>query len=155
MSKSKLFIILAEIAVVLSCCFSVAACGDTLSQKKEGELIEAYTAYWQGIHEGYEAEISVADYAGKYDGNMIALMQAECDEIPVTNYIFLMDGSEEDGVVVINGVEVCFYGDSTYCLIVYTKEKQVVEIEEAYSDGIITDEHLYELRNHYLTQTED
>lgn len=148
--RTKLKGIVSAIIAVLACSIGLVSCGtdDELSDELKSEIETAYSEYWHALHEGYEADISVCQYGGTYSENIVVMVQADCEELPLEVY-----GETESGgttysyYLYVGEVLISYMGNSSFAVIVYTADKQIIELEDAYEDGIITAENLISIRD--------
>ena len=120
------------IACVLVCCFfacfSLSACVGKLSENKETEIANAYLEYLQEKDKDYY-ETTFEKYAGTYSGNIVAVLKWEAhNRILVAVNIDLY----------VDDIFICKLPQGDYCVMVYTKDKNIKTLEEAYNDGDIT-----------------
>lgn len=124
------------VACVLVCCFlacfSLSACAGKLSKNKETEIANAYLEYLQAKDTDYY-ETTFEKYAGTYSGNIVAVLKWEAhDKTVVAVNIDLY----------VDDIFICKLPQGDYCVTVYTKDKKIKTLEEAYNDGDITKDNL-------------
>lgn len=124
------------VACVLVCCFlacfSLSACVGKLSKNKETEIATAYLEYLQAKDKDYY-ETTFEKYAGTYSDNIVAVLKWEAhDKTVVAVNIDLY----------VDDIFICKLPQGDYCVTVYTKDKKIKTLEEAYNDGDITKDNL-------------
>lgn len=133
----KLLSCLLAIMVVIIACFSFGCNGGTLSTEEKEKFETAYLQYLNKETDFYTG-VTLVKYAGEYDGNKVAVFHWASDEIAVnavvTNYI-------------VDDVLVCVLPCPIYDIIVYTADKQIKELKDAYSEGIITRKNLLSIKS--------
>ena len=120
------------VACVLVCCFlacfSLSACVGKLSEDRKAEIATAYLEYLQAKDTDYY-ETTFERYAGTYSGNIVAALKWKAhNKILVAVNIDLY----------VDDIFICKLPQGDYCVMVYTKEKKIKTLEEAYNDGDIT-----------------
>ena len=124
------------VACVLVCCFfacfSLSACVGKLSEDKETEIANAYLEYLQEKDKDYY-ETTFEKYAGTYSDNIVAVLKwnAHDRRVPCVEVELYVDD-----------IFVCILPQPDYCVMVYTKDKNIKTLEEAYNDGDITKDNL-------------
>ncbi len=120
------------VACALICCFLacflLSACVGKLSEDKETEIATAYLEYLQAKDEGYY-ETTFEKYVGTYSGNIVAMM------IWYSNRIGVVCVAVD---LYVDDIFICKLPQGDWCVIVYTKDKKIKTLEEAYNDGDIT-----------------
>lgn len=124
------------VACVLVCCFfacfSLSACVGKLSKDKEAEIATAYLEYLQAKDTDYY-ETTFEKYAGTYSGNIVAVLKWNAhDKTVVAVNIDLY----------VDDIFICKLPQGDYCVMVYTKDKNIKTLKEAYNDGDITKDNL-------------
>ena len=124
------------VACVLVCCFfacfSLSACVGKLSKDKEAEIATAYLEYLQAKDTDYY-ETTFEKYAGTYSDNIVAVLKWEAhDKTVVAVNIDLY----------VDDIFICKLPQGDYCVMVYTKDKNIKTLEEAYNDGDIMEDNL-------------
>lgn len=120
------------VACVLVCCFlacfSLSACVGKLSKNKETEIATAYLEYLQAKDTDYY-ETTFEKYAGTYSDNIVAVLKWKAhNKILVAVNIDLY----------VDDIFICKLPQGDYCIMVYTKDKNIKTLEEACNDGDIT-----------------
>lgn len=109
-------------------CFSLSACVGKLSKDKETEMATVYLEYLQAKDTDYY-ETTFEKYAGTYSDNIVAVLKWEAhDKTVVAVNIDLY----------VDDIFICKLPQGDYCVMVYTKDKKIKTLEEAYNDGDIT-----------------
>ena len=120
------------VACVLVCfffaCFSLSACVGKLSKDKEAEIATAYLEYLQAKDTDYY-ETTFEKYAGTYSGNIVVVLKWEAHDKTVV-------AVEVD--LYVDDIFICKLPQGDYCVTVYTKDKKIKTLKEAYNDGDIT-----------------
>lgn len=124
------------VACVLACCFFacffLSACVGKLSKDKEAEIATAYLEYLQAKDTDYY-ETTFEKYAGTYSGNIVAVLKWKAhDKTVVAVNIDLY----------VDDIFICKLPQGDYCVMVYTKDKNIKTLKEAYNDGDITKDNL-------------
>lgn len=133
----KFFTNCVVVLIILVTCFSVGCNATAISEKEKEEFETAYLQYLNKETDFYTG-VTLVKYAGEYDGNKVAVFHWASDEIAVnavvTNYI-------------VDDVLVCVLPCPIYDIIVYTADKQIKELKDAYSEGIITRKNLLSIKS--------
>ena len=123
------------VCVLVCCffaCFSLSACVGKLSEDKETEIVTAYLEYLQAKDKDYY-ETTFEKYAGTYSGNIVAVLKWKAhDKTVVAVNIDLY----------VDDIFICKLPQGDYCVMVYTKDKNIKTLKEAYNDGDITKDNL-------------
>ena len=110
----------------------MSACVGKLSKDKEAEIATAYLEYLQAKDTDYY-ETTFEKYAGTYSDNIVAVLKWEAhDKTVVAVNIDLY----------VDDIFICKLPQGDYCVMVYTKDKNIKTLEEAYNDGDITKDNL-------------
>ncbi|HBK02429.1 MAG TPA: hypothetical protein DDY77_05320 [Clostridiales bacterium] len=109
-------------------CFLLSACVGKLSEDRETEMATAYLEYLQAKDTDYY-ETTFEKYAGTYSGDIVAVLKwnAHDKRVPCVEVELYIDD-----------IFVCDLPQPDYCAMVYTKDKKIKTLEEAYKDGDIT-----------------
>lgn len=113
-------------------CFSLSGCVGKLSENKETEIANAYLEYLQAKDTDYY-ETTFEKYAGTYSGNIVAVLKWEAHDKTVV-------AVEVD--LYVDDIFICKLPQGDYYVMVYTKDKNIKTLEEAYNDGDITKDNL-------------
>ena len=124
------------VACALICCFlacfSLSGCVSKLSEDRKTEIATAYLEYLQAKDTDYY-ETTFEKYAGTYSGNIVAVLKWNAhDKTVVAVNIDLY----------VDDIFICKLPQGDYCVTVYTKDKNIKTLEEAYNDGDITKDNL-------------
>ena len=120
------------VAYVLICCFlacfSLSGCVSKLSEDRKTEIATAYLEYLQAKDTDYY-ETTFEKYVGTYSGNIVVVLKWKAhNRILVAVNIDLY----------VDDIFICKLPQGDYCVMVYTKDKNIKTLEEAYNDGDIT-----------------
>lgn len=125
-----------EVACALVCCFlacfSLSACVGKLSKNKETEIATAYLEYLQEKDKDYY-ETTFEKYAGTYSGDIVAVLKWKAHYKTVVAV---------EVNLYVDDIFICKLPQGDYCVTVYTKDKKIKTLEEAYNDGDITKDNL-------------
>lgn len=132
MKKTQKVSVVCVLVCCFLACFSLSACVGKLSKDKETEIANAYLEYLQAKDTDYY-ETTFEKYAGTYSDDIVAVLKWKAhDKTVVAVNIDLY----------VDDIFICKLPQGDYCVMVYTKDKKIKTLEEAYNDGDITKDNL-------------
>lgn len=128
MTKTKNVMRTGLIVILSFCVFLLTACSDTLKPETQKEIEKAYLEYLKQKDERY-CETKFVYYSGTYSGKITALLywEKEGESIVTANVDLYVDD-----------FFVCTLPQGNYSVVIYDKNKKIMEINDAYAEREIT-----------------
>lgn len=127
------------VLIILATCFSVACNTTAISEEEKVEFETAYLQYLNEKNDFYTG-VELVKYAGEYDGNKVAVFRWVSNDIMVTENVI---------DYIVDDVLVCVLPNHIYDIIVYTADKEIKDLQTAYSEGIISRKDLLSIKSKF------